>query len=706
MNEFVSALVPAIGQALVDFVWQGCVIGLLAAVALRLARDARPQVRYAIACLAMLACAIVPLVGVAMQFDGAQATAFVASSESMRIVGTTSATAAPLDWHARLDALLPLIVALWASGASVFCLRTLFGVAWVHRMRSTKQPPLHAHWQAKLDVLAARFGLQGVALRLVDALDSPVAAGWWRPVVLLPISVALRLPPHLVEALLAHELAHVRRHDYLVNLLQRAVEALLFYHPVTWWLTRRVRIERELVADRLAADVIGEPRRLALALAALSELPASLPAPPHLAHAAHGGHLMSRIQQLLQNKSRTTSGGRQPAGRVALPLIGVAAACIAFYAQAQIGKDAQRAEQIAAETAAAVAATAPDIARESAEAVAAAAPAIAAESAKAAAEAAPAIAEASAAAVAANAAEIAAESAKAAAAAAPEIAAQAAQATAAIAAEQAAEAAQMAQASRSAHVTRIANDNDRDAWAVVRKNEDGYSMSGSTRDMKEIEAAKRALQDDFVWFRRDGKAYVIDDPSIVSRARAAWKDSDVLGQRMSVLGAQMEVHGKKMEAYGAKMEKLAQGHQPSPAMQQAQERMGTLGEQQQELAGKQQLLAMKMRKADNDAEEEKLDRDMNALSEQMNALGDQMEAQGRIIERESAKLEQNQAPMESLGREMEAASKPMDALGKQMGELGKQQEVLVRKAEKELNALIAEAQQKGLVKPAPAGRKQ
>src|SRR4249919_4126840 len=339
MSEFTAALVPAVGQALIHFTWQGALIGALAAIALRIARDARPQVRYAIASIAMLACAVVPIASVWLAFGGADAAAIVTTRAPMRFIEASNDAVVALDWRTRLATMSPLIVALWATGASVFCLRTLFGVAWVARMRGTTQPPLQAQWQARLDALSERFGLHGVALRMVEALDSPVAAGWLRPVVLLPTSVALRMPVELVDALLAHELAHVRRHDYLVNLLQRAVEALLFYHPVTWWLSRRVRIEREHVADRLAADALGEPRRLAIALAALSDL--QRPAPPvvpHLAHAAHGGHLMSRIQQLLHPARPAAPSAT--AGRIALPLLGIAAACIAFVAQAQIGRDA------------------------------------------------------------------------------------------------------------------------------------------------------------------------------------------------------------------------------------------------------------------------------------------------------------------------------------------------------------------------------
>ena len=392
--------------------------------------------------------------------------------------------------------------------------------------------------------------------------------------------------------MLAHELAHVRRHDYLVNLLQRAAEALLFFHPVTWWLSHRIRVERELVADAIAADVIGDGRRLAVALATLSDLHATRPALPHLAHAAHGGHLMSRIQQLLRPQPRH----RLPAGRIALPVIGIAAACIAFYAQAQIGKAPEAAPVVVDAPAAAPAAPA----------IAAAPSAAAAPSVAPAVEAAPA--------------------------AAPSPAAEAAPADATAPAAAPSAPVPFAQVHRYGH--------DDNAWALVRKGRDGYSMSGSTDDMDDIDLAKRSLQRDFIWFRRDGKAYVIDDPTLVGRAQAAWKDSDVLGNKMSALGDQMEVHGKKMEALGDQMEKLSKTHVPSPALQDAQERMGALGEQQGELAGRQQLLAMKQRKADTDAESDALGREMDQLGREMDALGDQMDAQGKIIERESQKLEE------------------------------------------------------------------
>jgi hypothetical protein len=159
-----------------------------------------------------------------------------------------------------------------------------------------------------------------VTLGLVDDLTSPVTAGWWRPVVLVPAALVSGMPPQLLEALLAHELAHVRRCDYVVNLIQSAIEILLFYHPAVWWLSNRIREEREQIADDVAASTLGEPRRLALALSELDLFQFT----PQLAPAAHGGNLMSRIKRLVRPEAEPLNW------KLALPILGLATAA-AFY---------------------------------------------------------------------------------------------------------------------------------------------------------------------------------------------------------------------------------------------------------------------------------------------------------------------------------------------------------------------------------------
>jgi len=340
MNETLASFVPMLGRALLHFLWQGAVIGVVAALLLRALRDARrPHGRYAVACLALLACALAPLLDIAWQLAAARhAIMPVVVAPAVAALPALGDTTQALARAWNFDDALPAIVALWASGACVLLLRMAAGVWWIQRLCRAPQDAVATTWQARLDVLARRFGLQRVvALRLVDAIASPASVGWWRPVVLLPTALLARMPVELVEALLAHELAHIRRHDYVVNLLQGAVEALLFYHPVTWWLSRRIRREREQVADHLAAQAIGEPRRLALALSELSTCIATYERLPSPALAAHGGHLMSRIELLVRPALRRSRGGR-----VVFPLLGAAVACVALLAHAQVGGTAAK----------------------------------------------------------------------------------------------------------------------------------------------------------------------------------------------------------------------------------------------------------------------------------------------------------------------------------------------------------------------------
>ncbi len=128
--------------------------------------------------------------------------------------------------------------------------------------------------------------------------------GWVRPVILLPASALTGLTPQQLEAIIAHELAHIRRHDYLINMLQALVETLLFYHPAVWWVSRRIRQEREHCCDDLAVAVCGDAFAYARALLEMERLRA---AGPQLAVAANGGLLMNRIQRLIGAQPQHTN---------------------------------------------------------------------------------------------------------------------------------------------------------------------------------------------------------------------------------------------------------------------------------------------------------------------------------------------------------------------------------------------------------------
>ncbi|HEU4990988.1 MAG TPA: M56 family metallopeptidase [Luteimonas sp.] len=631
MNEdtMLTVLAPALAEALVRFVWQGAAIGVLAWSTLALLRNARPQARYAVACLALLACALAPALGLLQALGAGDAPSTL--RVALPLQGAGAADGAGADGGASPFALPgvapPWIVAAWAAGVLVLSLRMAGGLLWIGRLRRNAGDDADGHWQARVDALATRLGIgRRVALRLVHCEGSPLTAGWLRPVVLLPLAVAARMPVESVEALLAHELAHVRRHDYLVNVLQGAVEALLFYHPAVWWLSRRIRIERELVADDLAAAALDDRRRLALALSELErfvpERPAAVPFRP--APAAHGGQLMTRIQQLIRPQRRSTGA------LLALPLVGIALAGAAFYAQAHLAA----AQHAAGAPAAALAAPpAPPVAPAPLPAPAAAAGAAVLPA-----------------------------------------------------------------------PTPDAAPDERSSYAFVRKGQDGISMSGNSDDIDDIEAARARVDGDFLWFRRDGKAWMIRDADTIARARQAWVGTEAIEKEMHALEAQMKPHEAQLKALSARMQSLdSVDAMRSPEARTAERSIEALGKQMGGLAEREAELSRRARRAD-DAERSRLDREREQLDRQRESLDAEMERHNATLEAMSARMAEQAAPREALAREMEAASKPMNSIGEQMHGVGQRIERAARAADRQVRSLIEQAWRDGRAEPVPALR--
>lgn len=243
--------------------------------------------------------------------------------------------AAPLATFARLvprEALLALgasrgvatppieLVGLaWCLGASAMLAR-LAGGAWTVAALRRSAVPLDESWQRAAADVAAKLGIRR-RVRVASAhVASPCVVGWIAPMILVPMSMVTALPPPVVVAVLAHELWHVRRYDYLVNGLQSAAVALLFFHPCAHWVSRRVRAEREHCCDDAAAALVGDPIAYARALVTVEELRAD---GASLAIAATKGPLMKRIERLVRPDA--ASAWRRPLA-LALGVVAIAGA--------------------------------------------------------------------------------------------------------------------------------------------------------------------------------------------------------------------------------------------------------------------------------------------------------------------------------------------------------------------------------------------
>ncbi|MBS0203314.1 MAG: PQQ-binding-like beta-propeller repeat protein [Planctomycetes bacterium] len=234
---------------------------------------------------------------------------------------------------------LPWLVLLWLAGVALFSLRPICGLWTQSKLRRTGLSPVSDDLQRQLTDLANRMGLTRV-VRIVQSAQVavPMVVGYLRPMILLPASVLTGLTPIQLQSLLAHELAHVRRHDWLVNAFQIVVETLLFYHPAVWWLSSRIRHERELCCDDIALEVIGDRATYGRMLLALEELRQADTATALAAGsmAGTGGNLVQRVRRLLpqQRVARPATRGLL-SGTTVLCLLAVAGIWVASRATAE-----------------------------------------------------------------------------------------------------------------------------------------------------------------------------------------------------------------------------------------------------------------------------------------------------------------------------------------------------------------------------------
>jgi uncharacterized protein (TIGR03435 family) len=327
-----QAWVGRLGWTLVHFLWHGLAIAAVYAGGRAFAKDASPNRRYLLACAALTAMLAAPIVTYALlsspepvsPISAPTAAASTADSGTIfPIVTYENATFAAV-WTERV---MPAVVMFWLAGTIVFWVRLAGGWMAAARLRTRLVYAAPGEWQQVLDGLAARLRIgRSVRLLVSGLVETPMVVGWLRPAVLVPIAALAGMPAEHLEALLSHELAHIRRHDYLVNMLQSIAEALLFYHPAVWWISGHIRAERELCCDDLAVAATGDAFGYAVALA---DLEACRPAHAHGALAANGGRLAERIARLLgkARPERQTFSASGAAGAVLLLAI---TACVVF----------------------------------------------------------------------------------------------------------------------------------------------------------------------------------------------------------------------------------------------------------------------------------------------------------------------------------------------------------------------------------------
>jgi beta-lactamase regulating signal transducer with metallopeptidase domain len=335
---FAQPLIARLGWTLLHFLWQGALIAALYAAVRSLAsRWMSPGARYALACVSLILMASAPILTYGFLASGSWRWNVPTASIPQMQVARSAVAIPPAPWYslvlAGLERALPWLVTAWLLGVMVLLIRLVRGTFSAARLRSRGTRTATHPWIELFQRIAAQLGVaRPVRLMISSVVEVPVVIGWFRPLVLLPAAALTGMPSEHIEALLAHELAHIRRHDYLVNVLQRVVEAVLFYHPAVWWVSGQIRRERELCCDDLAVSASGDALSYARALA---DLEFSRAAHAHTAVAANGGSLVARIQRLAGQSETASHTALGPVAAITVALV------VLFVAGAAVVRGAQ-----------------------------------------------------------------------------------------------------------------------------------------------------------------------------------------------------------------------------------------------------------------------------------------------------------------------------------------------------------------------------
>lgn len=314
-----TPLADAVGFALLHFIWQGALIAGMLALGLWVLRHHTPALRYNLALAALLLMALLPVWTTIQLYEptaftqtapassSGPASELLAPQSQTPAAYNTAPEVADVSYQHTLQSFFAntssVIVLIWMLGVVFFAVRFAGGLYLIARIRRNSSPLDQPDILYAFRAMQNRIGVAShVGVRISAHIHAPLLIGWLKPMILLPASMLTGYSTAQVESILAHELAHVRRHDYLISVVQTCIETVLFYHPAVWWVSKQIRIEREQCCDDLA--VAASANKLVY-LQALSQLETQRMT---LALGAGDGELIARIKRLVEPAAIASKG--------------------------------------------------------------------------------------------------------------------------------------------------------------------------------------------------------------------------------------------------------------------------------------------------------------------------------------------------------------------------------------------------------------
>lgn len=309
-----AAFTSALGWTLVHSIWQGLVAAILAMAILVLIGKSRPLVRYNLLALVF----VFFIAGVVFTFfaqqpdtpgagpgdPGYSSTAVQSATERLYIPTLEQTKSYFMGLERFLDKYVAIIVAVWFIVFCWHCIRLCAGLAYIHRMRNYKVSSPSAEWTDRLARLKEQMGIRKhVKLMESSMAKVPLVIGFFKPLILLPVGLMANLPYHQVESILLHELSHIRRRDYLVNLLQHFAETIFFFNPGILWISALLKRERENCCDEAAMQYVSSKFSYIEALLAFQDYSLANSGFA-MAFPGNKNYLLQRVKRIISNENK------------------------------------------------------------------------------------------------------------------------------------------------------------------------------------------------------------------------------------------------------------------------------------------------------------------------------------------------------------------------------------------------------------------
>ncbi|MEM1137571.1 MAG: M56 family metallopeptidase [Bacteroidota bacterium] len=313
-NILAYEIINALGWTILHALWQGILLAIVIGLLMIFLNKSSAQLRYLVASTALVAMFFISIVTffslIPEHIKDKKATTIEYSNITPISViiadierGKGNIQDVKTAFVAYFNNHLPLIVGLWIMGVLALTLKLLGGLAYVQRIKTYNVKKVENYWQERVSIIAEKLSIKRTVSLFESALVKvPIVIGHLKPIVLLPIGTFTGLSPDQLEAILAHELAHIARRDYIVNIIQSLIEVLFFYHPGIWWISAIIREEREHCCDDIAVALNKDSLTFAKALTELQEINWQIPSAA-LAVKGNKGKLLTRIERLLNHRS-------------------------------------------------------------------------------------------------------------------------------------------------------------------------------------------------------------------------------------------------------------------------------------------------------------------------------------------------------------------------------------------------------------------